>query len=287
MKKVGSFFKSILVFIVTYLLQIVVVAGMVVAVVIAAGNGLSGIVWKVIGVFAGTSSVEYDSQMTNLVYGVLAFIIFVIWYRRAFIRPVKKKGKKNYPRGFSFHTIMSVIFLGIGLQYVTTLVTGVTAYFRPDLLETYNAIVSNAGYANPTPVIIVYSIILAPIAEETIFRGLIYRYARIAFPFWIANIWQALLFGIMHGNFIQGIYAFVMGLFLGFVAHRGRGIRYSIPVHMVFNIIGLFFSGLISLTTSLSFPIAMTAGIALTIFALWLFYTDFNTEGKRKSRRGR
>ncbi|MCD8301050.1 MAG: CPBP family intramembrane metalloprotease [Clostridiales bacterium] len=283
MRKIGSFFKSILVFIVAYLLQIVVVAGMVIYAILADGGGISGLVGKVFGVFGGTYSVSYNSQLTNLIYGVLGLLIFVVWYHRALVRPYKKK-KGSYPRGYSFHTIMSILFLGIGLQYVTTLVANVTAYFKPDWLSAYQKLVSNAGYGNPTVTIVIYSIVVAPILEETIFRGLIFRYARIAFPFWIANIWQALLFGVMHGNFLQGIYAFVMGLILGFIAHRGRGIKYSIPVHIIFNVIGLFFSGLISLTTSLSYPIAMAAGMALTIFALWLFYTDFDTDGTRRRR---
>ncbi len=247
MKKIGSFLKGILVFIIVYAMEVV-------------------IVWA----FG-----DYDSQVTNMIYGVAALIIMGIWYRLAFVRPFKNKKKKDYPTGFSFHTIIAVIFLGMGLQYVTYLICAVVSIFSPQALAEYSYLIENAGYTEPTAMIVVYSIILAPVTEELVFRGLIFRYTRLAVPFWVANIWQALLFALMHGNLMQGVYAFVMGLILGFICHRGRGIKYSIPVHMVFNIVGLFFSGFISLTLDLSYPIAMTAGVALTIFALWLFYTDF------------
>ena len=68
-----------------------------------------------------------------------------------------------------------------------------------------------------------------------------------------------------------------MGPFLGWVCRRGHGIRYSIPVHIVFNIIGCFFSGLISISLMFSYVGFAVFGVVLTIFALWLFYTDFQT----------
>ena len=57
----------------------------------------------------------------------------------------------------------------------------------------------------------VYTIILAPVGEELVFRGLTYRFARKALPFWGANILQAALFGVMHLNLFQGLYAFFLG----------------------------------------------------------------------------
>ena len=77
-------------------------------------------------------------------------------------------------------------------------------------------------------------------------------------------------------NLVQGIYAFAMGCSLVGM-RRGHGIKYSIPVHIVFNIIGCFFSGLIQISLTLSYPLFAGLGIMLTIFALWLFYTDFQT----------
>ncbi len=237
-----------------------------------------------------------DAQYANVIYGLLALLLFGIWYRRSFIRPTKGTRSSDQPGGFSFHTIVAIFFLGIGMQYVTRFVADVTAYFKPDWADTYNTVVESAGYANPTLAVILYTILLAPIAEELIFRGLTMRYVRRAgIPFVLANIWQAAFFGLLHGNWMQGIYAFVMGLFLGFVAHRGRGIKYSILVHIVFNIMGLWFSGLIALTVELNYAIAIACGTALTIFASWLFYTDFRpqqrnsrqSDRKRQSRKRR
>lgn len=53
--------------------------------------------------------------------------------------------------------------------------------------------------------------------------------------FWIANIVQALLFGLMHGNIVQGLYTFATGLVLGFLYWRLGDLRYPILLHFGLN----------------------------------------------------
>lgn len=283
MKRIVHFFKSILPCLLMILLQAVVIipAGIIYVITNAGDSGTD--FSDILNLWTGAAADAGFSQAANLIYGLLAVLIFGCWYSRVFVRPFRHKKRVNQPTGFSFHTVISMLFLAIGLQYVTILVVNITSSLHPDWLTAYNALMENAGYSDLSLPLIIYSIILAPVAEELIFRGLIFRYARYALPFWIANIWQALLFGLVHGNFIQGIYAFVMGLFLGFLCHRGRGIKYSIPVHIIYNIIGVWFSGLIELTTLLNYAVSVGLGIALTIFAVWLFYTDFTPAGMQKN----
>ena len=54
----------------------------------------------------------------------------------------------------------------------------------------------------------------------------------------MANIIQAALFGIMHGNLVQGAYAFALGLILGYVYHKYQSLVIPILFHMSFNIFG-------------------------------------------------
>ena len=54
-------------------------------------------------------------------------------------------------------------------------------------------------------------------------------------PFFAANVLQALLFGIYHGNLIQGTYAFVLGLVLGFTAEYFHSVWASILLHAFVN----------------------------------------------------
>lgn len=276
MKKTGNFFKSIVPFLIVIVLQLAVTIPMMIIYGIknmAESGGLDTL-------FTSLMSAQADpdfTQAVNLIYGIAALILFGLWYQNVFVKPFRKR-RRNYPTGFSFHTIAAIIFLAVGLQYVSALVVHGIAVFRPEWIVQYNAMMETAGYSDASAILILYSVIIAPVAEELIFRGLTFRYARHAMPFWAANIWQALLFGVMHMNLVQGIYAFTIGLFFGWICHRGRGIKYSIPLHIAFNILGCFYSDLISLTTTLSFPVFAGIGIALTIFGMWLFYTDFQME---------
>lgn len=59
--------------------------------------------------------------------------------------------------------------------------------------------------------------ILIPLAEELVFRGLGYQRLRREMNALPAAVITAMLFALYHGNLIQGIYAFLMGLLLTFV----------------------------------------------------------------------
>ena len=277
MKKTGNFFKSIVPLLIVIVLQLAITLSMMIVYAIKTMNESGGDLGNLMSSLTTISSDQNFLQSVSFLYGIVALFLFGIWYRKVFVKPFQKR-RRNYPTGFSFHTIASIIFLAVGLQYITTLVVNIIALLRPECMVQYSSLMETAGYDDASAILIIYSVILAPIAEEIIFRGLIFRYARHAIPFWAANIWQALLFGVFHMNLVQGVYAFTIGLFLGWVCHRGRGIKYSIPIHIIFNILGCFYSELISFTTAISFPVFIGLGIALTIFGMWLFYTDFQME---------
>ena len=82
--------------------------------------------------------------------------------------------------------------------------------------------------------------ILAPLAEEVVFRGAILRKLLAMMPtgsHWIAIAISALLFGTVHFNWPQGIHAFLIGLLLGWMYYRTRSIIPGIVFHWINNTI--------------------------------------------------
>lgn len=80
--------------------------------------------------------------------------------------------------------------------------------------------------------------ILAPIAEEMIFRGGILRKLLSAFDAkcaWCAIVLSALIFALVHLNLAQGVHAFIMGLLLGWMYMRTRSVVPGIAFHWVNN----------------------------------------------------
>ncbi len=80
--------------------------------------------------------------------------------------------------------------------------------------------------------------LLAPLAEELVFRGAILK----ALLGWFRNHWyaitlSALLFAIVHGNPAQMPHAFLVGLLLGWMYYRTDSIVPSVAFHWVNNTI--------------------------------------------------
>lgn len=79
-----------------------------------------------------------------------------------------------------------------------------------------------------------------PFVEETVFRGILFPRLQRWYGTGIAVLVSALFFGLYHGNFSQGIYAFIMGILFA-AAYETTG-RFTVPfaLHGACNLIILF-----------------------------------------------
>ena len=84
--------------------------------------------------------------------------------------------------------------------------------------------------------------VLTPIVEELIFRGLIYRRLRWSLDARWAAVLSAMLFAVFHGNLLQGIYAFGIGLLMAFVYERYHHILAPVLIHVGANLISVLLS---------------------------------------------
>ena len=83
------------------------------------------------------------------------------------------------------------------------------------------------------------TIIVAPIFEELLFRGIILngllnKYKNNSKK---AIIYSAIIFGMVHLNIPQGINAFIAGIILGFIYYYTKSMKLSIFAHFVNNLI--------------------------------------------------
>lgn len=80
--------------------------------------------------------------------------------------------------------------------------------------------------------------LMAPIAEEVVFRGSILRALLSAFSNrWVAIVVSALLFSLAHGNPVQMPHAFVVGVLIGWMFYRTGSIAPGVVFHWVNNTI--------------------------------------------------
>lgn len=79
--------------------------------------------------------------------------------------------------------------------------------------------------------------VAAPVVEEFVFRGVLYRsFAAHLRPGW-ANVVQAALFSAMHMNLKSAFLLFGLGLVLGTLTRRCGGLLAPMIMHAAFNLI--------------------------------------------------
>lgn len=202
----------------------------------------------------------------SVAFSLCIILLFGYWYSCSFepfsLKPAAIRRFSNPGM------IFGVLILSIGLQYVVNYVFNITAAINSEWLDAFLDL--DMGTQNFG--LILYAIILAPINEELLFRGVTFGYLKKAMPFWLANLIQALLFGIYHMNVMQAVYAFVIGLFLGYVCQKGGSIFYSILLHIIYNFFTSYASPLLFFGNNPLFHIIWIAdAIVIPILGLYLF----------------
>lgn len=80
------------------------------------------------------------------------------------------------------------------------------------------------------------SCLLIPIAEELLYRGVVYKRLRLLVGVTPAIVLSALLFGLMHVNLVQFLYAGILGLLLAFMLERTGRLYAPILGHIAANL---------------------------------------------------
>lgn len=209
-----------------------------------------------------------------IVFSVTSITVFGIWYYKScggnFLPDVKK----------TFHPLqfLGIVFLVPGTQFFSSILISIVSSIFPSWLEVYENLMESAGMGEDIPLLMmIYSVCLAPIGEELIFRGVTMRIARRAFPFWAANLIQAVLFGAFHMNMLQGIYAAVLGLFLGYVCEKGGSIYLSIFFHFLFNLWGTTASEWLTVEDPVLATLIVILGAIIGVAAGIILFTKGNS----------
>lgn len=123
--------------------------------------------------------------------------------------------------------VLVCLFLVMGLQNIATLVTlpleATANAWGWSFVDAYASVAGNAG----TISMMVYTVLVAPICEELVYRGFVMRYLE-QYGKVFAMIVASLLFGLMHGNIIQLPSALLCGILFGYVA-----LEYSLPASIL------------------------------------------------------
>ena len=156
------------------------------------------------------------------------------WY---YFREKRYGFRPCYRKSFSVKNVLRIVGIGFFGQYLISLIIALVYMVLPEIFKSYETLVENFDISNGPPLLMIFFVcLLGPLAEEVVFRGMIYGRLRRAFSLVPSMLISALLFGIYHGNWVQGIYASVFGMILAYVYEKTQTIWGSFLLHAVFNL---------------------------------------------------
>ena len=167
-------------------------------------------------------SLNISFQGTVLLNEIL--LLYVCWCcKKAYVKPTEYCHLKKVSLKSTFFIVIAAIFLFIMAGYVNAC----SMIVFQNLLDVSLEEISG----HPLEAMIAVAIMPALI-EEVLFRGIIYRGIS---DKKMAIFISAITFALLHMNFNQMCYAFVMGVFFAVVIYITDNLTVSIALHMLFN----------------------------------------------------
>lgn len=180
---------------------------------------------------------EESTAWIQVVYAIITSALAVMIFKKLF-RENKLTGLKGKSVNPAL-TVGGVVLFSVGMQYVTIYLMNSVASAFPSWLEEYEQLMESAGISSTMSVAMtLYAILLGPVCEELLFRGITFGAAKKVMHVYYAIIVQAIMFGAFHMNKLQGIYAFVLGLGLGYIMYLYDSLILTIIIHILYNLIG-------------------------------------------------
>lgn len=136
-----------------------------------------------------------------------------------------------------------------GYLITTVIVMMATSWLFPqiDLEQTQSIVFKDAKGLSEIVISAVALLIIAPVAEEMVFRGFIFKGIRNSSGFIVAAILSSVIFGLAHGQVNVAIDTFCLGIFLCYLYEKTGSIWPSIALHIIKNTIAfslIFFTGI-------------------------------------------
>lgn len=126
----------------------------------------------------------------------------------------------------------------------------------PRMFTGYEETALRAFEGQPVPLVFITTVLAAPVAEEMVFRFMIYRRAKNYYGAIAATVISAALFGIYHTNAVQFIYGIGFSVLLILLYEKSGNIFAPILVHAGANLWGIILDAFLpQYSRSPSFPL--------------------------------
>ena len=219
-------------------------------------------------------SVFSDTVMSKLYICLILSMLLALaaYWAIGLLRERKIRSELSFRRPNEM-TAAAAIVLGLGCRLLVSVYTNIaedipvlknSAEQRMEMLE---------SLMTPVNILLalVWMILLAPVFEEILFRGLVQTELMRGFPPAAAIVIGALIFGGAHGLLYQSAFTFFVGLALGWCYYITKNLFLTMVIHVVFNATAAV-SGLLMTAGPLLIVPAALIGVALTVISCVMIY---------------
>jgi membrane protease YdiL (CAAX protease family) len=188
-----------------------------------------------LGIGVNTDSTVFNFSFAAIVYTLATVLVIGLpwWIRK------KKTTKKELgldrlvswgdllitPAGLVVYFVLSAMLVGLAIN--------ILPWF--DINQSQDVGFDNLIFRYEYTLAFVALVVIAPFAEEVLFRGYLYGKIKHYAPVWLAIILSSVLFGVAHGAWNVGVDTFALGIILCLLREITGSLWASIFVHMAKN----------------------------------------------------
>ena len=190
----------------------------------------------------------YDTALSNtsailIIAAALTLLLLIVFFHAR----GKRLSRETWLLPVQVRSLWPVVFTGIVLALV--ICCGITLIPWPEqMLQSYEELYAASN--DDSLLTLFVSVLVAPVLEELIFRGLAFtRFCR-SMPAPAALILASTIFGALHGTLLWATYSFVGGVAMTLVFMKYRSLYAPMLMHAVFNLFGGYLLGYLSLPSS-------------------------------------
>lgn len=179
---------------------------------------------------------DFAAKITFLITVLCLAVILLIYYLN-YVKGEQRRGtfESVLPKLKDKKNIAFIVCITICAFCMTTFLSAFISTLFPEKNESLTEAFENLKMSGALYYLDV--VIVGPIFEEMLTRGLIMKISKKSFGMIGCVIINALIFSLLHGNIIQGFYVIPIGMVYAFIAFQFNSVIPSICCHMFHNLI--------------------------------------------------
>ncbi len=224
-----------------------------------------------------------DGTVAALCPVVSFAVVFCCVFKAEFKRLLKESfGKEKNARGKVMGGVAKCFFVFFAITLCLGIIVKLTDLTGIDIFPEIKVSVPVKGFDGV--VYALYMCILAPVIQELVFRGAVMKSLGEKGGK-TAVLVSAILFALFHGVYITWIYAFAMGMIIGFVSLKSNSLMTAIETNILISV--LLYAFMAAVSSDIMFlyiPLAVVVGFFALLGLLLLAAEKLSAKRKQREK---